>query len=107
MVVQCGHKQGAAPLLDLGLGAHIGGVFLGIVVYADDVLLIAPTRNAMQRMLSEVEVFAEDSNIVFSTDPTPQKSKTKCILCHREIKRSDTATTTSSLQKRAAVCQSC
>ena len=45
----------------------------------DDVLLIAPTRAAMQRMLYELEVFAEESNISFSTDPIPAKSKTKCI----------------------------
>ena len=66
-------------LRTLGLGAHIGGVFLGVVVYADDVLLIAPTRNAMQRMLEEVEAFAEEANVVFSTDEEPRKSKTKCI----------------------------
>ena len=73
----------ADPLLQrlraLGLGAHIAGLFVGAVCYADDVLLIAPTRNAMQRMLKELEVFAEESNIVFSTDPVPKKSKTKCI----------------------------
>ena len=42
--------------------------------YAEDVLLIGPTRTAMQRMLFEME-----SIIVFSTDPTPSKSKSKCI----------------------------
>ena len=52
---------------------------LGAVCYADDILLIAPTRSAMQRMLLEMEAFAKESNIVFSTDPVPSKSKTKCI----------------------------
>ena len=66
-------------LRDLGLGAHVGGLFVGAVCYADNVLLIAPTRTAMQRMLSEMEAFASESNIVFSTDPTPSKSKSKCI----------------------------
>ena len=73
----------ADPLLqrlrDLGLGAHVAGLFMGAVCYADDVLLIAPTRSAMQRMLAELEAFADESNIAFSTDPTPAKSKTKCI----------------------------
>ena len=63
----------------LGLGAHVAGLFMGAVCYADDVLLIAPSRSAMQRMLFEIEVFAEESNILFSTDPIPAKSKTKCI----------------------------
>ena len=42
-------------------------------------LLIAPTRSAMQRMLLEMEAFAEESNIMFSTNPLPSKSKSKCI----------------------------
>ena len=65
----------ADPLLqrlrDLGLGAHVAGLFMGAVCYADDVLLIAPTRTAMQRMLSEMEAFAEESNVTFSTHPVP------------------------------------
>ena len=63
----------------LGLGAHVAGIFVGAVCYADDVLLIAPSRNAMQRMLLELEIFALESNITFSTDPTPSKSKSKCL----------------------------
>ena len=66
-------------LRNLGLGAHVAGLFMGAVCYADDVLLIAPTRAAMQRMLYELQVFAGESNISFSTDPIPAKSKTKCI----------------------------
>ena len=73
----------ADPMLErlrqLGLGAHIAGLFMGAVCYADDVLLVAPTRNAMQRMLVEVEDFAAKSNITFSTDPIPSKSKSKCM----------------------------
>ena len=66
-------------LRQLGLGAYIGGLFMGAVCYADDVLLIAPSRGAMQRMLYEVEMFAAEASIEFSTDPDPKKSKSKCI----------------------------
>jgi hypothetical protein len=66
-------------LRELGLGAHVSGLFMGAVCYADDVLLIAPTRNAMQRMLLELEEFANKSNIAFSTVPVPAKSKSKCL----------------------------
>ena len=52
---------------------------MGVVVYADDVLLLAPTRGAMQMMLDTCEKYAADHNILFSTDPNPIKSKTKCI----------------------------
>ena len=64
-------------LRTLGLGAHVAGLFMGAVCYADDVLLIAPTRSALQRMLYELEDFAKESNVIFSTDPVPTKSKTK------------------------------
>ena len=50
---------------------------MGAVLFADDLLLIAPNRSALQRMLKEVEIFAEENNIIFSTDPVPAKSKTK------------------------------
>ena len=66
-------------LRKLGLGAHIGGMFMGVTMYADDLLLIAPTRGSMQLMLEVCENYAKDYNICFSTDPNPQKSKSKCI----------------------------
>ena len=31
-------------LRELGVGCHVGGLYIGVVVYADDVLLMAPTR---------------------------------------------------------------
>ena len=66
-------------LREQGLGCHVGGLFMGVVVYADDILLMAPTRSAMQAMLNKCEDYAVKNNIMFSTDPDPTKSKTKCI----------------------------
>ena len=43
------------------------------------VIFITPTRCAMQRMLVEIEAFAAEFNITFSTDPVASKSKTKCL----------------------------
>ena len=95
-------------LRELGVGCHVGGVYMGAVVYADDVLLMAPTRAAMQSMLNQCEDYAARHNIMFSTDPLPHKSKTKCIfvtgtrknltrpdpltLCGRELPWVSTAT---------------
>ena len=92
----------------LGVGCHVGGLFMGAVVYADDVLLMAPTRGAMQMMLDKCQSYAAEHNILFSTDPNPSKSKTKCIfvtggkknlakpapliLCGRELPWVSTAT---------------
>ena len=66
-------------LRKLGIGAYVAGVFMGASAYADDLVLVAPTRHAMQRMLTVCENYAERNNILFSTNPDPQLSKTKCI----------------------------
>ena len=52
---------------------------MGVVVYADDILLMAPTRGSMQMVLEKCQTNAAEHNIMFSTDPNPSKSKTKCI----------------------------
>ena len=67
-------------LRKLGLGCHIGGIWFGAFGYADDLILLAPNRDVLQRMLQICEVYAADHNLVFSTDPIPAKSKTKCVL---------------------------
>ena len=62
-----------------GLGCHMGGIFTGVVGYADDLLLMAPSRSAMETMLKICEDYAGDNNLEFSTDPNPEKSNSKCI----------------------------
>ena len=72
-------------LRSLGVGCKLGGIFMGAMLYSDDQILIAPNRRAMELMLREVEAFAKDSNIVFSTDPIPARSKSKLIfVCGRK-----------------------
>ena len=66
-------------LRQLGVGAHVAGMFMGVACYADDVVLIAPCQQVMQMILNTVEDFAARHNISFSTDPVPKKSKSKCI----------------------------
>ena len=46
-----------------GVGCHVAGLFVGVVGYADDLLLLAPSRDAAQRMLRTCENFAAASNI--------------------------------------------
>ena len=60
-------------LRELGAGCRVGDIFMGAIMYADDILLIAPGRAAMELMLKECEKFAAESNIEFSTDPDPHK----------------------------------
>ena len=68
-----------ARLRKLGLGCTVHGVYMGVTVYADDVVLLAPTRNALSEMLKVTELFAQEYKIVFSTDEDPARSKSKCI----------------------------
>lgn len=52
---------------------------MGAVGYADDIILMAPSRDAAMKMLRICEIFAVQHNIQFSTDPDPSKSKSKVI----------------------------
>ena len=41
---------------------------MGIVRYADDFILLVPSRHAAQMMLKKCEQFCTENNIQFSTD---------------------------------------
>ena len=71
-------------LRDSGLGCHIGGVYLGAFGYADDVTLLAPSKQALQVMLDICQDYATSHSMLFSTDPNPTKSKTKCLFFSRK-----------------------
>ena len=86
-VVQFGRIDANAVYLDdlilelrqLGLGCHMFGLWTGAVGFADDLLLMAPSRDAMAAMLDVCEQYAERLNLFFSTDVDPAKLKSKCI----------------------------
>ena len=52
---------------------------MGCLGYADDLILLAPSREAMATMLQVCERYAKEHNLQFSTDPVPAKSKSKCL----------------------------
>ena len=60
-------------------GCWLGLTYLGILGYADDNLLLAPSRQALQEMLLTCELYAREHNLQFSTNVNPAKSKTKCL----------------------------
>ena len=66
-------------LRHLKLGAHVGGVWMGATGYADDLLLLAPVRSVLAEMVRVCEEYGKEHNMVFSTDPVPSLSKTKCM----------------------------
>jgi hypothetical protein len=59
-----------------GIGCHIGLFFVGALAYADDLVLLAPTANAMRSMLHVCDVYAAQYNVLFNAN------KSKCICCH-------------------------
>ena len=61
-------------------GCWIGDYYAGVHGYADDLLLICPSRSGLQNMLNIAEQYAKDHKISFSTDVNPNKSKTKGII---------------------------
>ena len=52
---------------------------MGCLGYADDLILLAPSRETMAKMLDVCERYALNHNLEFSTDPVPAKSKSKCL----------------------------
>ena len=67
-----------------GLGCQIGGHFLGVGVYADDIFLLSASLNGLQSMVNICQNFANKYNLKFSTNLVPAKSKTKCIVFSSE-----------------------
>ena len=60
-------------------GCWIDGNFVGIIVYADDIVLLSPTLGRLQEMIDICSDYAGKHNLSFSTNENPNKSKTKCI----------------------------
>ena len=59
-----------------GIGCHIGLLCTGALAYADDLVLLAPSANAMRSMLCVCDDYAARYNVLFNAN------KSKCICCH-------------------------
>ena len=66
------------------LGCEINGLFYGIIIYADDILLLSGSRNGLQSMVDLSFSFAKRRNLTFSIHEDPNKSKTKCIVFQKK-----------------------
>ena len=60
-------------------GRWVNGNYVGIVAYADDLLLLSPTPNGLQEMTKTCEDYGNIHNLTFNTDPIREKCKTKCL----------------------------
>ena len=60
-------------------GCWIRNHYVGILGYADDLLLLSPSLDGLQEMFDSCSNFAKRYNLKFSTHSDPKKCKTKCI----------------------------
>jgi len=65
-------------LAKLSVGCYIGDCYVGALAYADDIVFITPSANAMRKMLRFCEQYALEYNIMFNTN------KSKCMFFSRK-----------------------
>ena len=63
-----------------GFGCKIQGVYFGCFGYADDLALLAPSREALQALINECSVYFREHGITISTHPDIKKTKTKILV---------------------------
>ena len=68
-----------ASLRSSGLGCRIAGPWLGGLALADDIILLSLSVQGLQGLVNICEEHDRRTDLVFSTDPDPDKSKTMCI----------------------------
>jgi hypothetical protein len=62
-----------------GFGCEINNLYYGLIGFADDCSLLAPSREALQRILTICESYFTAHGINISVSDIIAKSKTKCI----------------------------
>ena len=66
-------------ILESGLGCKIDSYSYSILGYADDLTLISPSLEGLQKMISMVEDYCTKNGLQISIHPNPSQSKTKCM----------------------------
>jgi hypothetical protein len=66
-------------LSQAGVGCYIGSQFVGVLAYADDVVIIAPTATAMRKLLDICDDYARQYNMSFNAN----KSKWLAVVPRR------------------------
>ncbi len=61
------------------IGCKVGD-FTGILVYADDIMSLAPRHRALQLMVDICSPYDGEHNLLFSANVIPSKSKSKCLI---------------------------
>ena len=67
-------------LRNSGFGCRIDSLYFGCFAYADDLSLIAPTREALQEMINVCVKYFDEHGIKISTNQDIRKTKTKVLV---------------------------
>ena len=59
-----------AILKDLGIGCHLRGIFLSILLYADDIALTSPSLRGLQILLNACEEYCKTWDICLNVKKT-------------------------------------
>ena len=79
-MLYCVYTDGLLNLLrKKKTGCWVNGEYVGILAYADDLLLLSPPLDGLQEMIKTCEIYGNDHNLTFSTNPIINKCKTKCL----------------------------
>ena len=60
-------------------GCWVENRYVGIAIYADDIVLLSPSLDGLQNMVDTCSGYAKKYHLTFSTNENPDKSKTKCM----------------------------
>jgi hypothetical protein len=61
-------------------------MFVGVLVYADDIVLLTPTPNAMRELLTICDDFSSEFDVTFNS------MKSKCLYFHAKTAKKTDAT---------------
>ena len=53
-------------LKNAGFGCHIGNYYFGALGYADDIVLICPTKEGLRNMIRICETYAAEHDLIFN-----------------------------------------
>ena len=53
-------------LKNAGIGCHIGNYYFGALGYADDIVLLCPTKEGLRKMIRICETYAEEHDLIFN-----------------------------------------
>ena len=73
-------------------GCWIDKTFVGIIIYADDIILLSPSLDGLQNMIHTCFEYATKHNLIFSTNDDPKKKNLMHCLSKKgaKIKNSQT-----------------